>query len=238
MIVSAHQPHYLPWIGYLNKIYLSDIFVVVDNVQFVRNLISKNKVINNRGEFFLRVPVLGSKASFLNPINQIQISYNRVPNWIYKHLESIKHNYKKSTSFDEVIYNLEKIYCSQPLSLLELDMAIIQFLLEYLNIKTKIVYASDLNISGNKESDLMFDILLKTQSDSLLLGLGASTKYINVKAIKEKGYNLLFQDFNHPIYKQKCKIFTKGVSVLDLILSVNKHDAQELVKTCGSFNFV
>jgi hypothetical protein len=34
MIVSIHQPNYLPWIGYFNKISRSDIFVIFDDVQF------------------------------------------------------------------------------------------------------------------------------------------------------------------------------------------------------------
>ena len=36
MIVSIHQPAYLPWIGYFNKIINSDIFVYLDTVQFQR----------------------------------------------------------------------------------------------------------------------------------------------------------------------------------------------------------
>ena len=34
MIVAAHQPHYLPWLGYLDKIARADLFVVMDDLQF------------------------------------------------------------------------------------------------------------------------------------------------------------------------------------------------------------
>lgn len=235
MIVSAHQPHYFPWVGYINKIYLSDIFVVVDNVQFVRNLVSKNRLINSRGEFSLTIPVKGSKSSFFKKIRDIEVSYDRAPFWYHKHLKSIEHNYRRSENFEVVFNRLEKIYTSKPISLLDLDMQILEFILEFLNIKTKIVYASDLGIVGAKEDGLMIDILDKTKSDNLLLGIGASTRYVNKDVIISRGYNIVYQKFIHPIYKQKCKSFIGGVSVFDLILSNNRIDAEFLVKSCGVF---
>ena len=36
MIVAIHQPHYLPWLGYLHRMAQADLFVVLDHVQFER----------------------------------------------------------------------------------------------------------------------------------------------------------------------------------------------------------
>ena len=63
MIVSAHQPHYMPWIGYINKIFLSDIFVLVDNVQFVKKYVAENKIVTKNGELQLSVPVFCHKGN-------------------------------------------------------------------------------------------------------------------------------------------------------------------------------
>ena len=34
MIVAAHQPSFLPWLGYLDKLARCDVFVVMDDLQY------------------------------------------------------------------------------------------------------------------------------------------------------------------------------------------------------------
>ena len=36
-ILAAHQPQYLPWLGFFDKIAQADVFVLLDNVQFKKN---------------------------------------------------------------------------------------------------------------------------------------------------------------------------------------------------------
>ena len=36
MIVAIHQPHYLPWLGYLHRMAQVDLFILLDHVQFER----------------------------------------------------------------------------------------------------------------------------------------------------------------------------------------------------------
>ncbi|MBI3637246.1 MAG: WbqC family protein, partial [Candidatus Rokubacteria bacterium] len=37
MKVAIHQPHYLPWLGYLAKWAAADVFIVLDTVQYEKN---------------------------------------------------------------------------------------------------------------------------------------------------------------------------------------------------------
>ena len=48
MIVSVHQPHFLPWTGYLNKLVHSDVFVWLDSVQYRKNYFQNRTEIRGR----------------------------------------------------------------------------------------------------------------------------------------------------------------------------------------------
>ncbi len=59
MIISVHQPQYLPWLGYFDKIKRADIFVLLDNVQFKKNeWQNRNRIKAANGLQWLTVPVM------------------------------------------------------------------------------------------------------------------------------------------------------------------------------------
>ena len=52
---SCHQPNFLPWIGYFHKIANSDVFIILDEVQYSKNSVAnRNKIKGNQGGFLLR----------------------------------------------------------------------------------------------------------------------------------------------------------------------------------------
>lgn len=47
MILTAHQPVYLPWLGLFHKIALSDVYCFFDDVQYLRrDWNNRNKIKN------------------------------------------------------------------------------------------------------------------------------------------------------------------------------------------------
>ena len=107
MIVSIHQPNYLPWLGYFDKIIKSDIFVIFDDVQYPRGkkgfFGNRNQIKTNNGKMWLTVPVIG-KGDFKN-FNEIEINYN---GWNKKHIQNIYNFYKKATYFDKYFEDMLK----------------------------------------------------------------------------------------------------------------------------------
>ena len=58
MIITIHQPQYLPWLGYLDKIDRADTFVLLDNVQYKKNeWINRNRIKTINGPQWITVPV-------------------------------------------------------------------------------------------------------------------------------------------------------------------------------------
>ena len=74
MIISAHQPAYLPWAGYLHRIAISDVFVILDNVQFEKNsFTNRNRIKSPSGSVWLTVPV-SQKGHMSGTISDIKIA--------------------------------------------------------------------------------------------------------------------------------------------------------------------
>lgn len=235
-IVSAHQPHYLPWIGYFNRIHLSDVFVIADNMEFTKyNYLSRNRIVGTSGIIMLIVPV-SYKGSSRNPINEIELDSKLSEVKLRKHLRSVEHNYRKMPGFPSFFPLLEKQLLAGHTSLCELNTTLIREICRYLQIDTEIVLASEKNISGIKEHELFLSMLESTNSDTLLLGMGASNQYIDKEEVIKHGFKVLQQKFSHPEYAQNSSAFQPGVSVIDLLMCVEQPQAIEMVKNCGDYN--
>ena len=95
MIVSIHQPAYLPWLGYFDKIARADLFIWLDNVQFQKNSFqNRNKILTKDGPVWLTVPMRTSGVLYETPLKDVEIDNSK--NWRVKHLSSIKMNYGKA----------------------------------------------------------------------------------------------------------------------------------------------
>ena len=141
-LISIHQPVYLPWLGFFKKILESEIFVILDDVQYEKNgWHNRNKIKTKDGDMWLTVPV---HAKNNIKLNQILIDNNSI--WFKKHSKSIFINYKKANFFQQFWNDFELIYEKKFDRLIDLNLEIINLFLKKLDIKTRIVFSSELNI--------------------------------------------------------------------------------------------
>lgn len=217
-ILSAHQPVYLPWLGLFHKIALSDIFCVFDIVQYQRkDFNNRNKINTPREPIWLTVPVKSS-GRFDTVISNIEIINN---GWQKKHLKSIEINYKKAPYFEENFDGLKKILSTHYQYLIDLNFDVLVYLLKLLDIKTKIIKASDHSFIGTK-SDLVLDMCAKLNADVYVFG-EQGRNYADIDSFNDKNITLYFQSYNHPVYKQNFGEFKPFLSVLDLIFNEGKN---------------
>jgi WbqC-like protein family len=219
MIVAAHQPLFIPWIGYFDKINKSDLFVIVDNVQFTSyGWIRRNSIKTCSGSQLVTVPIHRMKEILGKKINDVKIDNQLNEKWKRNHLNSFQVNYGKSPYFTEVFIFLKDIY-DKPFELLsEFNYELIKFICGFLKIETKLVLASELNASGSK-TDLIIDICKKTEATSFILGMGGSNIYADRKKIESNGIIIVEQNFNHPTYNQLFGEFIPRLSVLDFLFN-------------------
>lgn len=234
MIVSAHQPHYIPWIGYINRLLLADKFVVMDNMEFTNNnFIHRNRIIQNNKPLLLTLPIK-NKKKLHQPIKEIELDFSHKFRGLAKHIKSIDYNYSNRIGFEEFFPLLDLILSKNHKWLIDVNMDLILLIKEYLKIDTEIILASEKKIGGQKEDALFLSLMENTNCNELLLGMGASTKYIDDCTIKNSGKEIFYQNFNHPIYPQTSREFIKGVSIIDLLFNVKRQEAINLISNSGT----
>ena len=224
MIVSIHQPNYLPWIGYFNKIIRSDIFVVFDDVQFPIGkkgfFGNRNQIKTNNGKLWLTVPVLN--RSECKNFNEIKINYNE---WNHKHISNIENFYKKSPYFDLYFKEIKSILLQEYDNISELSIALILKFMDILEINTKVLYSSeickDIELQG---IDKIFYMLKKLKTKEYISSDGpGSMRYIKDNDFVKNNIKLTWQKFEHPTYKQTYEEFISHLSIIDLLFNCGKN---------------
>lgn len=127
IVLSGHQPNYLPYPGLIGKILHSDKFIYVSNVQLEKkSWQNRNRIKGANGEIMLSVPVL-TKGKFNQTIKDTQI--NNEFDWEKKHFQAINLSYKKSKYYNYYIDFFDDLYKKEWTSLNDLDIYITNWIL-------------------------------------------------------------------------------------------------------------
>ncbi len=214
MIIAIHQPQYMPWLGYFDKVDRADAFVFLDNVQFKKNeWQNRNRIKTSQGWQWLTVPVT---YRYPQLINEVRIN-NRVK-WRHKHKQAIITNYRKSPYFGKMEGFIERIFFSDWEFISELNIEVIKRLTNMLGIDTPLYRASGLGESPQDPDERLLFITRSFGADTYLAGAGGKG-YMNFKKYKNAGINVIFQDFQHPFYEQLFGDFEPFMSVIDLLFN-------------------
>ncbi|MCM8763130.1 MAG: WbqC family protein, partial [Candidatus Omnitrophica bacterium] len=190
MILSVHQPQYIPWLGYFDKIAKSDCFVFLDQVQFKeREFQNRNKIRTKDGWIWLTVPVV-SKGKGRQKICDVLISNDF--SWAKQHLRSLQVWYSGSEFFNEYFPFFEETFSKRWEKLMELNVYIIDYFLKQLAITTPIYFESKLGISGTSTGRII-EICKKMKADVYLSGVGGKD-YLEEEKFKEAGIELVYQN--------------------------------------------
>ncbi|PRX99418.1 WbqC family protein [Allonocardiopsis opalescens] len=218
MRVAMHQPHYLPWLGLVDKVDRCDLFVVVDHVQFERKgWQNRNYVGALGGPMMLTVPVVQHSRAELIADKLVD---NR-KRWGLKHLRTLADNCYGRTPFWRVYRaEFEAIYTAEWERLAELSLATTRMVLDAFGIDTPMVRSSELGPLTGKKTDMIAEIALRVGADTVLSGDGARG-YLVPEALTDRGIALEWQDFQHPVYRQHGRHgdFLPRLAAIDLLVN-------------------
>lgn len=218
MIVSINQPAYLPWLGYFDRIIKSDVHIVLDNVQMEHNtktsFTNRNKIRTNQGWCWLTVPIKHPKTAEEALINHIAVNDIR---WKKKHYRSIVQSYGKLEGFKVHQEWFEWFYNSDWDNLAQLLRVSTEYFLEFLSIKTSIIYSSELGVTGQKD-DLVMNLCKYAGADVYLSG-PFGRDYLDIEKFNNHNIEVKFHDYEHQEYSQVHGEFIPYMSIIDLLFN-------------------
>lgn len=227
MRLVAHQPNYLPYLGFFHKICLSDAFVILDTAQFVKSgpfaWMNRNRIRTKDGWIWLTVPVL-TKGKF--PVALFDAVIDNNTDWRERHWKSIYYNYHKAPYFKAYSDFFEDLYKKEWRRLIEICEEAIFYLIRELNINVKITHASELEIK-NKNSEFLAEACKKLGADTYIYGRHGED-YQEIAVFEQNNIRLMPQDFKHPVYHQQYQPFIECMSAIDLLFNYGR-DSQDIL---------
>jgi len=231
MILGAHQPSYLPWLGYLDKLARSDLFVVMDDLQYEeQNFQNRNRLKLNHGPQWVTVPLLrGAQTDRVMDKQIDNTGRGGRHHWQHRTWRTLVTHYGSAPWFGHYASELEDVYSRRWNWLLDLDLHLLELARNWLRITRPIVRSSSFGLQGAK-TDRIIDLCRKVGATAYLSGRGGSTGYLDTEALGRAGIATMWQQFTHPIYPQRYAGlgFVSHLGFLDLLLNCGPAAAAQL----------
>ncbi|WP_269846189.1 WbqC family protein [Streptomyces carminius] len=232
--VAAHQPYFLPWLGYLNKLVHVQIFVLLDDVQFrKRHYYERTRITDMQGNIrWLGLPV---GENFARPCNEVVLKIDCAERII----RTLMHSYARARHFEESFGALSEILrdiVRPQRRVSDINIDLVVRILELLDIRVpEIVRSSELSAPADATGRLIH-ICRELGADQLLLGSGKSEEVHDMGLIHSAGISVVRQNFleHHPVYYQTRRRragFQRGLSCVDAILNTGRPATREMVNS-------
>lgn len=215
MILTSHQPNFLPYMGVFYKAFKSEVLVLSDDVCYSKKgMHNWNRIQTKAGEQKITVPVNAHHDSRLCDIS-ISDPMRNLP----KICRTIKEAYARANHFSEGMEIIDRIEAllREDLRLVELNSNLIYYILRRFGIKTEVIMASELGITGHKD-DRILQMCKIAKADTYYSGTGAKA-YHDEERYRKNGINLVYSDYQPVVYQRKYKPFLPNMSVIDYIFN-------------------
>jgi hypothetical protein len=225
MRIAMHQPHFFPWLGYFDRLRHADLFILLDTSPYESdNFQDRVRIKREAGTEWISVPL--ETASSREAIADMRIRAARPGPasgrrlWAREALRAIETSYAHAPHFQRYYPQVAGIFAAEWEKLVDLDQRSIEFLMGALGIRTPVIRASSLGVTGEKTA-LALRLCRAVKADALLCGLGDSRGCLDAGLLKREGVTVEWQEFRHPRYEQhpSPERFEPGLSALDLLFN-------------------
>ena len=231
MKLAVMQPYLFPYIGYFQLINKVDVFVVYDNVKYVkRGWINRNKLRASsvKAEYFT-LPL--EKASHHLDIVERKIHKKEFIRFKLKLLNRVHKNYSKADYYLDGLKIIESCLDLKADNLFKFINYSIKRINDYLDINTSMAVSSNLPVDHNLKAQDRVLSICKNYKCSEYWNVYAGLKLYKFKDFSDQNVRLYFlKSFKNILYDQKSDNFISNLSILDVIMHNSKDRIRELLK--------
>lgn len=236
MKLAIMQPYFLPYLGYFSLIKHTDEFILFDTVQFIRHgWIERNRILKpSNGWQYIMVPL--KKHSRETLIKDIEI--NNDQQWKEKILAQLQHYKKQAPYFSNVIDILNEIFSKEYATIVDLNLASLKTVCNYLGIITPIQVFSLMNIDiepANAPDEWALNICKALGNVDEYWNPPGGQSFFDKKKYENAGINLKFHSAILTDYDQKRNVFEPGLSILDVMMF---NSVEEINKMLDNYELI
>jgi len=226
MIVSIHQPHFLPWLGYFNKALRSDVFVWLHSVQYRKNNFQNRTSIKNVNEqpLWLTLPV---HAKLETSIDEVTIA---TPEWREKIFKTVEQCYRKTPYFTTCWPAIRSSIEEAQDTLNDVNWKTFRVVLALMGVDTlRVERMANLAVTSSDPTIRLVEACKLVGATHYISGRGGH-KYLRVEEFQKEGIEVVWQEFdpNRVVYKQAGKVFVPGLSVIDCLFNTGPEETRSL----------
>lgn len=214
MVVAIHQPHFLPWLGYLNKVARADAFVLLDTVQYRKNYFqNRARIATPAGEQWLTLPV---SAPFGARIRDVTIADGR---WRRRVTATLRQGYARAPHFDLHWPALAAAIEAPGESLADVDARLLAVLLEATGLAERPVHLASSLPPAPEEPSERLAALCASIGGSVYLAGRSGHAYLSLEPFAARGIAVEFQalDVERTAFRRADGSRSVGLSSVDAL---------------------
>lgn len=225
--VVVHQPDFAPWLGFFDRLLDADVFIILDDVQFIHDgWHHRDKIKTPRGPKWLTLPI--DRDDKFKPIREVRLA-DGIYSWKHRAFNLLAENYREAAHFGAVYPRIRALFEKPFARLIEINLAFLDFAYEMLDLRPRVRFASALGVTAAR-SQRPVDLVRAVGGTRYLTGIG-SLDYLDFDLFQAHGIEVEVQKFAHPVYPQLHGDFVPELSCLDLFLNCGP-DSTRMLRQC------
>lgn len=223
MKLAVMQPYLFPYIGYFHLIHAADLFLIYDDVSYIkRGFVNRNSISSPGGLAKFTVPVLGASQNKL--FSELEFSEE-----VDKVIKTFEYSYSKAPYFENVFPIVQKTLKFPDRSIASVCKKGFEEIFSYLDIEKVFKKTSEIDYDRSVSArDRLIALCHHFEADKYINAPGGRKLY-KKQDFAEAGIDLKFVDSLEVEYRHAGENFIPKLSIIDVLMNCSPEEVTSLL---------